>query len=187
MAVGSYGVSWWSFYDADGEYACGLQRTYDEVPGDEYVGATPDEGSGSRLPVPGRGVVGVKRTGPTQAVRDSVFARDRACIVCGGSDYLQVHHRRARGMGGTRRAETNDAANLVLVCLEHHAWIESNREVALDRGLLVPQAGDPASVPLIRHGAWVFLTDDGRVLDCRSPWDEACIDGVPCADCPRAS
>lgn len=105
----------------------------------------------------------MKRTGPTQAVRDTVFARDLSCIVCRETYQLQVHHRRPRGAGGTSRPESNQAANLVLLCLEHHAWVESNRDVARNSGYLVPQHADPTDVPIVRHGQWVWLSNDGAV------------------------
>lgn len=105
-----------------------------------------------------------RRTGPDQATRDAVYSRDRGCIVGGCTDWLQIHHRRPRGMGGTRREDSNGLAALVLVCEEHHAWIESNRETARDRGLLVTQHQTPADVPLVRHGEWVRLTDGGGVV-----------------------
>lgn len=104
-----------------------------------------------------------RRTGPTQAVRDLVFIRDTSCIVCGETYQLQVHHRRPRGAGGTSRPETNQPGNLVLLCLEHHAWVESNRDTARSSGYLVPQHADPQDVPLVRHGQWVWLCNDGTV------------------------
>lgn len=107
-----------------------------------------------------------KRTGPTQKVRDLVHGRDRGCVACGETYLLQVHHRRPRGAGGTRREDSNQPANLILLCLSCHAWTESQRETALDRGLLVPQNQTPAAVPLLRHGEWSYLTDDGDVLPC---------------------
>lgn len=106
----------------------------------------------------------MRRTGPTQAVRDLVFSRDTSCIVCGEPFQLQIHHRRPRGAGGTKRPETNLPANLVLLCLEHHAWVESNRDVARQSGYLVAQQTRPEDVPIVRHGAWTWLCDDGTAV-----------------------
>lgn len=105
-----------------------------------------------------------RRTGPAQAVRDAVFAPDLSCVVCGETYQLQVHHRRPRGAGGTSRPDTNRPANLVLLCLQHHAWVESQRDTARHSGYLVPQHANPADVPIVCHGRWVWLTDDGRAL-----------------------
>lgn len=104
-----------------------------------------------------------RNTGATQAVRDLCFGRDGGCVCCGSTYMLQLHHRRARGMGSTRRPETNLPANLIVVCRDCHDWVESSRETALDRGLLVPQHKTPAEVPLIRHGVWCLLDDEGGV------------------------
>lgn len=41
---GKYPVSWWSLFDAEGEYAEGLQLTYEDIPGDTYDGTTPTSG-----------------------------------------------------------------------------------------------------------------------------------------------
>lgn len=105
-----------------------------------------------------------RSTGPTTATRDLVFARDRACIVCEDTFQLQIHHRRPRGMGGTRRESTNSPAALVLVCSTHHAWLESHRDLARQRGYLVPQHAEPADVPILHRGVWSWLCDDGTVV-----------------------
>lgn len=113
-----------------------------------------------------------RQTGPTQKVRDLVHARDESrCIVCGETYLLQVHHRRPRAAGGTRRPETNGPANLVVVCLEHHVWLEKNRDLARQRGYLVRQHVDPADVPLVHCGEWVYLTDDGGVVPLGEAFD----------------
>jgi 5-methylcytosine-specific restriction protein A len=104
-----------------------------------------------------------RRTGPTQETRDAAFERDGGCIICGETYDLHLHHRRARGAGGTRRPETNGLANLIVLCAEHHRFVESHRELALDRGLLVSQHQTPQDVSLIYKGEWCHLYDDGRV------------------------
>lgn len=130
----------------------------------------------------------MKRTSPTQKVRDSVFGRDCSCVICGETYQLQIHHRRPRGSGGTSRPESNQPANLLLVCLEHHAWIESNRDTARQSGYLVPQHIDPENVLLVWHGAWAFLCNDGTVHriagSCPIPGWDGCTDDTPCPACP---
>lgn len=49
-------------------------------------------------------------------LRDQVRTRDRACVRCGGSDRLQVHHRTPLAEGGT-----NELDNLELRCHRCHA------------------------------------------------------------------
>jgi hypothetical protein len=64
-----------------------------------------------------------------------------------------LHHRRPRGMGGSRRVDTHTAAALVLTCghgtLGCHHYVEQHREWGRARGLIVPQGTDPADVPLV--------------------------------------
>lgn len=78
--------------------------------------------------------------------------------MCGGAGE-QIHHRRARGMGGTRREDANDLANLVHLCAFCHAYIESRREWAIENGWLVRQSGDPGSVPVRVGRSWFILSD----------------------------
>jgi 5-methylcytosine-specific restriction protein A len=90
------------------------------------------------------------------------------CERCGAaiSADHSYHHRRPRGMGGTKRKDT--AANLVLVCGSGttgcHGLIESQRTASFATGWLVRQHQDPASVPIDRHGAWVLLTEHGTLV-----------------------
>jgi len=48
-------------------------------------------------------------------LRDQVHQRDRACVICGSTDRLQVHHRIPLADGGT-----NQLSNLELRCHAHH-------------------------------------------------------------------
>ncbi len=96
------------------------------------------------------------------------------CEMCGGPA-TNTHHRRPRGMGGSKDPATNTPANLVRVCGSGstgcHGWIESNREAARDCGYLVGQGHDPATVPvlLMTSGGlfeWVLLDADGGYTTC---------------------
>jgi 5-methylcytosine-specific restriction protein A len=79
-----------------------------------------------------------------------------------------LHHRRCRGAGGSRRPETNLAGNALAICRDCHAFIESQREMAFRNGWLVRQSQTPADVPVLYRGRWVLLADDGTVTpaDC---------------------
>ena len=92
-----------------------------------------------------------KRTGPSAVVVDMVWVRDNgSCARCGtglnfalrGSQW-SLHHRRPRGMGGTKEAWVNQPANLVPLCgtgvTGCHSWVESHRQDARDLGWLVPR------------------------------------------------
>lgn len=105
----------------------------------------------------------MRATGPTPAVREIVYARaGYACEVCGDTyGPFLTHHRRPRGMGGTRRLDTNSPSNLLLLCDPCHLNVESFRDRARAMKWLVVQHHDPALTPVrLRHG-WTYLTPDG--------------------------
>lgn len=106
-------------------------------------------------------------TGFPKKVRDIIFERaNDHCEVCGQDRPQQLHHRRPRGHGGTKRPETNYPSNGLAVSTHcHHTIVEANPELARDRGWKVPQYLNPADVPVLRHGSeWVLLRDDGLVF-----------------------
>jgi 5-methylcytosine-specific restriction protein A len=92
-------------------------------------------------------------TGPGRATREAVLERDGyACVMCGkGPHGLQVHHRKPRRMGGRSESGINAPSNLVTLCEADHAWAESRRAEALEMGLLLHEADDPAKVPVLHH------------------------------------
>lgn len=109
-------------------------------------------------------------SGPTKRVRDLVWDRDGgACAWCGGGvspGWHSLQHRRARGMGGTRRRDANSAVNLVLVhgsgTTGCHGWIEAHPREAERRGFRLRQFADPEVVPVLyAGGVWVRLGASG--------------------------
>jgi 5-methylcytosine-specific restriction protein A len=107
----------------------------------------------------------VRATGPNAATRQLVYERDGfSCCHCGDADGpFQVHHRRPRGLGGSRREDTNSPSNLLLVCERSHREIESKRDVSRAFGFLVRQGDDPATVPVRTVNGWVLLNADGSL------------------------
>lgn len=112
-----------------------------------------------------------RATGPTPTVRKLVWARDDGhCAWCGfgvnpGDHSLQ--HRRSRGMGGTRRADANSPANLILMCGSAttgcHGWIEAHPTEAAARGFRLLQRADPTEIPaLYADGTWLLGHDGSR-------------------------
>lgn len=98
-----------------------------------------------------------------------------ACARCGRAVDLHargvawsIHHRRPRGMGGSKNPAVNATTNGVVLCGSGttgcHGWVESHRDEARQQGWLVPQWRDPADVPVRsrRHG-WAWLTTTGWV------------------------
>lgn len=77
--------------------------------------------------------------------------------------YHQFHHRRPRGMGGSKNAITGNACNALFLHPACHALVESNRETAIENGWLVRQGSDPSKVPVKLHFGWVLLLEDGSV------------------------
>ncbi len=113
-------------------------------------------------------------TGFSPTVRRIIHERSEFwCERCGLKRGVQAHHRRPRGMGGTKRPETNQASAGVWLCLECHAAVESNRAAALSEGWLVPQNSDPATVPLLYRGSWVHLDDLGNMTEAYWPQETA--------------
>lgn len=106
----------------------------------------------------------------TPAVRALVYARaDSRCEKCGRYAYGgSVHHRRRRGMGGSKRIELRMPSNLLLLCGSGttgcHGEVEANREAAYQIGLLLRDGEPPAETPVdLRHGR-VLLDDDGNYI-----------------------
>jgi hypothetical protein len=109
-------------------------------------------------------------TGFPETVRELVLIRSGGnCEVMVGPSCLyavhQIHHRRPRGMGGSRRESTNKASNALGVCWPCHAHIESNRDRALRNGWLVSQGDEPAEQSVLWRGRPVLLDDNGERIE----------------------
>ena len=110
-------------------------------------------------------------SGPDNSTVAAVLERaGYRCEPCGktlgdnrGSDY-SIHHRRARGMGGTRWFGCNLPSNLMAVCGSGttgcHGWIESHRAEAMAAGWLVSRYKDPFTVPVEIEGRLLWLTNN---------------------------
>jgi 5-methylcytosine-specific restriction protein A len=103
----------------------------------------------------------------SQKTRDLIHHRAKGkCEKCGIpllGGLAQIHHRRPRGMGGTKRKESGSAANGLYVHLKCHMDIESNRTAALDNGWLVQQFLEPADIPVKLWNGWFTLAADGSL------------------------
>lgn len=87
------------------------------------------------------------------------------CVVSVVNYPGEIHHRKPRGMGGTRSKAINLPCNLVLLCSDCHRWVESNRSEARESGWLVRQFEAPETVPLTDIYGYLFLLDDDRRVD----------------------
>lgn len=111
------------------------------------------------------------------AVRSAVLSRSGGrcewcgAELCGEQGWAwSLSHRRPKGMGGSRRLDTDGAANLLVLCGSGttgcHGWVESQRTQALVAGLLLHSTEDPAAEPLLlRQDRWVYLTPEGGYRD----------------------
>jgi hypothetical protein len=112
----------------------------------------------------------------TPKTRREVIARDRqTCQWCGiwvdvTAGAYSLQHRRARGMGGSKRIDTDLPSNLVTMCGSGvtgcHGYIESHRDAARQRGFTLRDRDRPELVPVLDHiGQWLrFDALGGREL-----------------------
>ena len=102
----------------------------------------------------------------TDEVRKQIKERSKErCEVCGAlALHPQIHHRRPRGMGGSRKMDTNQCANALVLHPACHAKVESNRKQSLLNGWLVSQHAEPIDVAVKLHYGWYWLTHDGEAI-----------------------
>jgi 5-methylcytosine-specific restriction protein A len=117
-------------------------------------------------------------TKPSAKVVALVWARDGGCCFCCGAGLLfaqrgvgwSMQHRRARGMGGSRRPDTNEPQNLILLCGSAtspggcHARVESRLLRDGGMGWSIKQAQNPLLSPVMHWRlGYAWLTVDGRM------------------------
>lgn len=84
------------------------------------------------------------------------------CERCGKHPGEQMHHRQARGMGGSKLR--NGAHNLLYLCRPCHEQVEAHPAEAYEHGWKVRMGQDPADTPVwYRQMAWVTLTPQGML------------------------
>lgn len=109
---------------------------------------------------------------PSKVV-EQIHARSGwACEKCGTNSSIRwsLHHRKPRGMGGTKNKMINSPANLLWLCGSGtegcHGWIESHRTAGYEDGLLLHRNDDPTTIPVVLHYGTVLLDDEGGVQTC---------------------
>jgi hypothetical protein len=100
-----------------------------------------------------------------EQTRAKVLHRDGGrCLRC-GSAATDVHHRIARGMGGSSKPRIAFGMdNLVSLCRSCHSWVESHRILAQETGWLVSRGANPEDCIVLAQGRPVRLTRDGRCV-----------------------
>lgn len=107
-----------------------------------------------------------------RATRIAVWERDgNRCVACGapGTD---IHHRQNRGSGGTSRPDVHRMSGLLLLCNPCNVGIESNAAMAEQAridGVKLLRHQSPDREPVLHHGRWVLLSDDGSLTECPGP------------------
>lgn len=57
--------------------------------------------------------------------------------------------------------------NCIMVChVCHHQVIHGNPRQSYDNGWIVHWWDDPEVEPVLRRGRWVWLNEDGTVIEC---------------------
>jgi len=106
---------------------------------------------------------------------DTRYARCEGCGKWYAEGFYELHHRIPRGSGGTKRIHVNLAANGLCFGRDCcHAFAESERNEAYDRGWLISQHRKnitPCDVPVQMHDGTWLLDNDGnkyRIPDRRA-------------------
>ena len=99
--------------------------------------------------------------------------RDRSggvCERCEQRPVADLHHRCPRKQGGSRLPWVGLASNGLALCDPCHDWVESNRTLAYELGLLIKQgiaeqAGGCASIPFhdTTGRIWLIFDDGAKV------------------------
>ena len=100
-----------------------------------------------------------------QLVQGRAFGRCERCLKPTLSGHH--HHRRPKGLGGSRLPDRHDVANLVWLCPEDHRWAHANPRAAAESGFIVPRSSGrhPLEVPITNlAGETKWLDNEGQYL-----------------------
>lgn len=111
-------------------------------------------------------------------VRDLIDARaDGRCERHGAvTDQVQYHHRRPRGMGGSRLPGTGQAANGLRLCFHCHDVVEGrvpgegSRQESKDQGWLIAHPLEPTLIWVQMWDGKFILHNDGTRVESSEPY-----------------
>lgn len=97
--------------------------------------------------------------------------RDGGCVHCGETETVSPHHRKNRGMGGSKSLDR--PSNVIVLCSWLNSALESDPKwaaIAREFGWKLTSGQDPELVPVVlRDGESMALLDNeyGRVIVSR--------------------
>lgn len=100
-----------------------------------------------------------------QLVQGRAFGRCERCVTVELNGDL--HHRRPKGLGGSKAPDRHDVSNLVHVCRGCHTWCHGNPAAAAEAGFIVPRSSGrhPLEVPITNlAGETKWLDNEGAYL-----------------------
>ena len=95
--------------------------------------------------------------------------RDGSCPHCGDEATLVPHHRKNRGMGGSKKLDT--PSNIMAICAELNGLLESNATIAgmgRDFGYKLTAGQVPSEVPIYVNGKWLLLDDEFNRVEVKA-------------------
>ncbi len=101
-----------------------------------------------------------------EKLRKLIFERDAYCWHCGDTETLVTHHRKNRGMGGSKGVEANRPDNLLIVCWAWNDAMERHPQSAQDARMWGQKLASwqELRTPVFDRveGRWWVLTEDGE-------------------------
>ena len=105
-------------------------------------------------------------------IRKLIEARDDHCYHCGQTEELQIHHRRNKGIGGSKLLDTPD--NLMRICAAWNYGMEADPRIANQARAWNHKlpVWEKENLPVFdRAGGWWYLQADGSKV--QADWDDA--------------